>query len=247
MRKDLTGQVFGTIKVLGFAGKDKHREYHWKCVCTKCGRIFEKRTSSMKRGCPSCVKIIHNGAGTRLYDIWRLMKRRCLNKCYYDCKDYGGRGIRICSDWNNFEIFREWALQNGYKVGLEIDRIDVNGNYCPENCRWVNDREQANNRRNNLFFEMDGIIYTLTEWARVYEINEGTVARRLKLGWKIEDALKIKVDKRKGQKQIKKYSINGITRSLYDWCEIFRISRRTVKKRLKLGNSLAEALGVTNG
>lgn len=113
----------------------------------------------------------HNESKTRLYRIWTGIKKRCCNKSSYNYKDYGGRGICICTQWNKFEIFRDWAMANGYQNNLSIDRIDVNGNYEPNNCRWVTRIVQANNRRSNRLFEIDGVVHTLAEWAKIYDLN----------------------------------------------------------------------------
>jgi hypothetical protein len=135
-------------------------------------------------------------------------------------------------------------LANGYKEYLEIDRIDVNRGYSPENCRWVNRRTQENNKRNNKIFEIDGVKHTLAEWVRIFCKNYRKVQGRLKNGWKIEDALKTKVNKKIGQRQVEIYTINGISKSLYDWSEVFQISPITVRKRMKQGMNLSDALGL---
>jgi len=245
-RHDLTGQVFGTIKVLGFAGKSKHGQNTWNCICVQCKQEFIKSTGNIKQnGCISCSKKKHGNSHTSLYNHWRTIKRRCQDQNY---KNYCGRGISIYDEWNNFEVFKEWALENGYKDGLEIDRIDFNGDYTPKNCRWVTEREQQNNRRNNINYIIDGEKHTITEWARVFRININTVKKRIKLGWGIKDALTMDIDKNKGKtSRIKYFIINGINKSFYDWCEVFQISGVTVRKRMKRGMSLVEALGVSNG
>lgn len=89
----------------------------------------------------------HGGSKSRLYSIWQNMKTRCNNGNYHQSKDYKDRGISICKEWNSFEEFQKWSLNNGYSDDLEIDRKDVNGNYCPENCRWVTDDIQSQNTR----------------------------------------------------------------------------------------------------
>jgi len=248
MRKDLTGQVFGTIKVLGFAGVDKHGKNIWNCICIQCEKKYIKQTSELKRkNCMSCSHKKHGYSMSSLYHIWSGIKERCTNKNSKNYNDYGGRGITLYIEWENFNPFKEWALFSGYKEGLEIDRIDVNGNYCPKNCRWVNKRKQANNRRNNIYIEINGETKTLFEWTRIYKINYSTVRKRIKSGLNIECALKMKIDKTKiAKSKINYFIINGISKSLYDWCEIYKVSIKTAKKRMKRGMSLIEALGVTN-
>lgn len=100
------------------------------------------------------------------------MKNRCLNPNYDEYKDYGGKDICVCQEWMEYEQFREWAINAGYnqtnKRGSQtLDRIDVNGNYCPENCRFVDMYMQANNKQNNVRIEYDGVTHTLSEWAHI--------------------------------------------------------------------------------
>lgn len=120
-----------------------------------------------------------NSSGTPIYYAWRNMKRRC-----YDCKDenfksYGDRGIIVCDRWLNYDNFFEDMI-NDYKHGLSIDRIDVNGNYCLENCRWISIKEQQNNKRNNIFINKDGINKTISEWCDFLGLSRTEIARAYK-------------------------------------------------------------------
>ena len=139
----------------------------------------------------------HGERHTRLYGVWNMMKQRCTDKnnAYYN--NYGGRGISVCEEWEEFQSFSRWAHENGYDASAEkgectLDRIDNNGNYCPNNCRWVSRKEQARNRRSNHLLEYHGKTKTLAEWAEQVGIKAATIMYRLRNGWDMDDALTIK-------------------------------------------------------
>lgn len=169
-KKDLTGQRFGRLTVVCDTGERKRGYIVWRCKCD-CGNTHEVIGNNLLRGSvKSCGCLIHDVAkeniknthksGTenhsfkhgmshsRLYRIWLCMRRRCYDERNIGYKYYGGRGIGVCDEWrNSFEAFRDWALANGYRDDLTIDRIDVNGNYEPLNCRWTDISTQLKNRR----------------------------------------------------------------------------------------------------
>ena len=129
--------------------------------------------------------------GTRIYNIWVCMKTRCNN---ISDDRYGGRGISVCEEWkDDFQSFYDWSILNGYEDNLTIERKDVNGNYCPENCCWIPLAEQGLNKRNNVFIEINGEIKTLSEWSKEYNIPKETLRYRVKKGMSENKLLKRRV------------------------------------------------------
>lgn len=191
---DLTGQKFGRLTVIRLDESRQTRKTYWICQC-ECGGIKSARSDSLLCGAIKscgCMKKeqdksnltanhSHKQSGTRLYRIWQGMKKRCnnINTACYD--RYGGRGIKVCEEWNNsFESFFEWAMNNGYSKELTIDRIDNNGNYEPNNCKWSTNQEQCNNRRSNIKITIGNATKTLTEWCNIFEVDYNTVLSRYK-------------------------------------------------------------------
>lgn len=128
----------------------------------------------------------------RLYKIWDGIYQRCYNHNQKDFYNYGGRGIVLCDEWKSSTAFMSWAYANGYDDSLQIDRIDVNGIYCPENCRWVDTVTQAYNKRNTKYIEFNGELRPFGLLCKEHGIHKDTVRDRLKRGWTLEDSLTVK-------------------------------------------------------
>lgn len=184
IQKDLTGKKFGRLTVIGF-NRIQKGSYRWACEC-ECGNVVSVPYSRLMRGeTKSCgcilreLKTKHGKSNTRLYTAWENMKTRCYNPNDDFYADYGGRGIKVCDEWlDDFTSFYKWSMENGYKSHLTIDRIDNNGDYSPDNCRWVDLKTQGRNKRNNVQVTINGETKTLSEWAESEGINQKTLFTR---------------------------------------------------------------------
>lgn len=139
-------------------------------------------------------KVKHGLYGTRIYEIWRGMKKRCYLKSHTHYSNYGGRGIKVCDEWKqSVKSFNDWAVTHGYRDDLTIDRIDNDGDYCPDNCRWVTYKEQMRNTKRNHFLTVKGVTKTIKDWAETVGINEQTLCERAKRGWTDEQIVLTKL------------------------------------------------------
>jgi len=204
---DISGNRYGKLVVLNLA-YTKSKNSYWLCKCD-CGNEKIVIANSLKKGTTKscgCLRIkskkpvkteIKKERKEKkrhfrepLYYVWVNMRQRCNNKNSSAYNLYGGRGISIIQEWqDNYRAFKDWALSHGYAENLSIDRIDNNGNYCPENCRWATQKEQAINKRTNVYITYNGIKKTIAEWADEYKIHRSVLRGRLKNNWPIEKAL----------------------------------------------------------
>ena len=144
---------------------------------------------SFQKGNKLAVK--HGLSKTRLHTIWHSMYCRCNYPTTNGYKNYGGRGIKICKEWQEFTNFHDWAVANGYSDNLTLDRIDIDGDYEPSNCRWETPKNQSNHKTNNVYLSFNGETKTAKQWCEQYGINQTTFSDRVKRGWTIEQALTI--------------------------------------------------------
>lgn len=191
------GDRYGRLIVLRSAPPRRGKNKYWFCVCD-CGTQKEFRDSHLRSGdttsCGCLVREIskvksmsHGMSYTPIYAVWNSMLRRCFcptNKSY---RHYGGRGITVCERWHRFENF--FADMGEPSKGLSLDRIDNDGPYSPDNCRWANREEQQCNRRGNRRISAFGKSLTLSQAARTFSLSSNTIRMRLQVGWKAEDAV----------------------------------------------------------
>lgn len=176
----------------------------------------------------------HGMSASRLYITWRSMKLRCTKPSHHSFQDYGGRGITVCKEWDNFIPFMEWALSSGYDESLTIDRIDVNGNYEPSNCRWVDMKTQANNRRSSHLLTFNGKTQSMTQWAKELNLSRNVIFGRWKAGLPIEEVLRKEKHLHRGEtKHENLVSYDGQTLNQKQWAEKLGISATTLGRRLK--------------
>ena len=198
---DISGKRYGRLTAIEVDHR-KDRKVFWKCICD-CGKSVVVNGGSLSSGhTKSCGclssdvrrenakkrRLENRNIPTeietyrRLQSVFLGMHRRCSIK-YHSPEAYHDRGISICEEWKSFDTFLDWALKSGYKEGLTIDRIDVDGNYTPDNCRWVTDKEQQNNKRDNIYVVIDGERKTLKQWCEFFSVDYGMVKMRRKRGW----------------------------------------------------------------
>ena len=206
----LIGKKINKLTILSAIRKKKNNDKRnnlYVTVQCECGNIKEIKYASIKAqttiscGCVHLQTLRNNGyiqkhgqSGnnqTKLYRIWKGLKSRCYTKTNPNYKYYGGRGIKVCDEWlSDYMNFYNWSITNDYQNDLSLDRIDNDGNYEPNNCRWTTAKEQANNKRNNRYITIDDETKTLTQWCEQYDINYTTVRTRLDdFHWNIIDAL----------------------------------------------------------
>lgn len=202
----LTGNKYGKLTVIKEVGKNKDSRYLWECQC-ECGNKTITNSALLKNGTTKscgCIKKNHFNKNkedvyqeslnaphglslTPLYNVWQTMKSRCYNPNQNSYKLYGERGVTVCNEWkNNFKNFYDWSFENGYDGMLTLDRIDSNGIYEPNNCRWSNMKEQSNNTRRNKWITYKGETKTMIQWSECLNIPYATLRARIYRGWDTE-------------------------------------------------------------
>ena len=202
-RVNYDGMRFGYLTVIRRDHRLDDGTYMFLCKCD-CGNEFYVRQGNLKhkKSCGCMTQELnrkqattHGGKYERLYKVWDGMKYRCYNPNCPEYNKYGGRGIKVCSEWRyDYAAFRKWSYENGYDpnaghMQCTIDRIDVNGDYEPSNCRWATPEMQANNTRYNHRLTIDGETKTVSEWSRISGVGSKTILYRLRAGWNEKEAV----------------------------------------------------------
>lgn len=244
--KDLTGQRFGRLTVIGFAGK-KNKTTLWKCQC-KCGAFCNVSGGHLKSGhTQSCgclqkeknraAHVKHEMAGTRIYQIWGDMNRRCRDICRNNFERYGGRGITVYEEWrNDFQAFFDYVskLEHFGEESYSLDRINNDGNYEPGNVRWATARAQARNRRSNVIVEYNGQPVTLIEAAELSGVSFATLSQRYRKGLRGE-RLFAPYKPNKSYKKTELIEYNGVKTTLKETAKRSGICYATLLRRYKQG------------
>lgn len=190
---DLTGQRFERLVVIERSGIGNSGSVVWRCLCD-CGKETHVLGTSLRMGnTRSCGCLIaestsarartHGLSKTRLYKIWDGMRGRCTNPNRREYKDYGGRGITVCTEWDKeFMAFHDWSMENGYSDNLTLDRIENDGPYSPENCRWATRKTQSDNTRLTVHITVNGETRNIEEWAATIGVARSTMSRHVKNG-----------------------------------------------------------------
>lgn len=195
--KNLIGQKFGYLTVVSRAENTKDGKARWNCVC-KCGNSTVVPTYRLTMGdCQSCGckryeshNRVHGMTKTDIHNKWLQIKQRCFDKNCKAYQRYGAAGITVCDEWkNDFLAFMNWSCQNGYKDGLSLDRIDNTKGYSPDNCRWIEWKDQANNRRSNVKITYNGKAQNLKQWCEELNLRYQLVWQRIHRGMTFEEAI----------------------------------------------------------
>lgn len=231
---DIIGKRFGKLVAKEQVGSNE-RGYLINCICD-CGNeklVNAKELRSGNNKSCGCLVTKHGMSGTRIYEIWQNMKRRCNDHKNKSYSIYGGRGITYDDSWEEFEIFYN-DMKEGYSDKLTIDRIDPDGNYTKDNCRWADKITQANNTRSNIFVEYKGETISVADLCRKYNFNYDLVRHRLQRGQTLIEAIK----------PVEKETLyfKGKIKTVTEWAEEYGMTYHQLKKRLMRGWDVERAI-----
>ena len=235
---DLSDKILGKLTVLKKGPKSSDGRTTWICRC-ECGVVKPIRTKYLVAGTAKtcgCGKVNkkHGKSLTRIYKIWSSMKARCNNKNYRRYADYGGRGIKVCERWSDFNNFHA-DMGDCPSDTHSLDRIDVNGDYTPENCRWATPKQQANNRRDNVFVDIYGERLTVSQASRKHKVSISVILYRLNRGEAGERLIR-------PVKKYKLYELNGEKKTLNYWARHYGIRQGSLWNRIDKGDDIQSAI-----
>lgn len=255
---NIQGQKFNMLTVISQTNERIDRKVVWLCKCD-CGNytkaIAKDLISNNKKSC-GCLKyathnMTHGLSKTRIYKIWLGIKKRCYNPTSGSYKHYGKRGIIMCDEWkNDFMAFYNWAMTNGYTDKLSIERNNVNGNYEPSNCCWIALAKQSCNTRKTRYVTYNGETKSLSTFCKELNISRTAVIQRVKRGDTYEQAIHALVIHAPRKKTINSgcfkpslfFTIDGVTKSLHEWCKEYDIPYGRALKRYESGWDIVKAL-----
>lgn len=193
------GKKHNKLTIIGHRKKGENNSNYFICLC-ECGRIAEIRANHLfndnQETCGRHHKKYSNPNSGKLYNTWNSMMHRCYDEKSHKYSSYGARGIKICDEWkNSYYNFYKWSIENGYCDGLWIERIDNDGDYCPENCKWATRKEQMRNTRRSKHIEYKGETHCLSEWCEILNLYYPTINGRLHKGWSVERAFETATNK----------------------------------------------------
>lgn len=195
--KDLTGQTFGMLTVVRLAEeiRTERNEILYDCLCTCGNKVIRPRrrllrVKNVNCGCLKRETLENSKVRKSLRKVYDNVLYRCYKETNISYENYGAKGTKVCEEWRkSFQSFFDWAIQNGYAKGLQLDRIDYTGDYEPSNCRWISPKQNNLNKSTNKTFTIKGMTKTYTEWAEIAGITPLTFGRRVRAGWEEERLL----------------------------------------------------------
>lgn len=233
---DLIGKKFNNLTVIEFAYKKNNTGY-WKCKCD-CGNetivMRGNLPKTLSCGCKITTNKYRGKFNPKLGHAYYNMRKRCNNPKNKSYKHYGGKGIKICSKWDTLEGFLDDMMPT-YKDGLTLDRIDVNGDYCKENCRWVDRKVQNNNKTTNVYVSYKGENLTIAQLCDKYKLIYETARKLISEGYDIDYVVNYRYEK-------EKITYNGITKTVSEFAKDYGMTYHQLKKRLMRGWSIERAL-----
>jgi hypothetical protein len=245
--KDLTGQRFGRLVAVSYAGAVKHKA-QWDVLCD-CGVKRRVGAATLKRGITKSCGCLHREILSKRskkhgeshksaeYSTWKAMRARCMRVNSVQFADYGGRGIKVCSRWDSYENFLK-DMGRKPTPGHSIDRIDNDGGYCPENCRWATHEEQSRNKRTSRMLTYGGKSQCVVSWAEELGMAGHVLQHRIDRGWTVERALTTPVKDAKG----KQLTYQGKTQPVSHWAKELGVHAMAIHSRLRLGWSVERTL-----